>query len=152
MKKIEKILVPTDFSENSIYALGYAKYFAKSFGARLYILHVIHEILGITNFYAPHISVEKIEGDMFNVAEYMMEKLCMENLPELNDYEPAVVIGLPPQEIIRVAEEKGIDMIVMGTHGRSVLEKAIFGNTAEKVVKNAPCPVLTVRQPEREAL
>lgn len=152
MKKIEKILAPTDFSENSIYALGYAKYLAKSFGARLYILHVIHELLGVTNFYAPHISVEKIEGDMFKVAEDMMEKLCMENLPELNDYEPAVVIGLPPQEIIRIAEEKGIDMIVMGTHGRTGLETAIFGNTAEKVVKKASCPVLTVRQPEREAL
>lgn len=152
MKKIEKILVPTDFSENSIYALGYAKYLAKSFGARLYILHVIHELLGITNFYVPHISVEKIEGDMIKVAEDMMEKLCRENLPELNDYETAVVIGLPPQEIIRIAEEKEIDMIVMGTHGRSGLEKAIFGNTAEKVVKKAPCPVLTVRQPEREAL
>lgn len=148
MKKIEKILVPTDFSENSLYALVYAEYLAKSLGARLYILHVINEILGIV----PHISVENIEGDMIRVAEDMMEKFCMENLPELENYESAVVIGLPHQEIIKIAEEKGIDMIVMGTHGRSGLEKAIFGNTADKVVKNAPCPVLTVRQPEREAL
>lgn len=147
MEKIEKILFPTDFSANSSYAFDYALYLAKKFQARLCILHVIHELIDTTGFYVPNISLDQLQGDLVKGAEEMIGKFIREKMGDFKDYEVMNIIGLPHIEIMNVAKDKGIDMIVMGTHGRTGIDRVLFGSTAEKVVKKAPCPVLTVRQP-----
>ncbi len=147
MINIKKVLFPTDFSENSNYAFDYAVGLAQKLGARLYVLHVIHELIDTTGFYVPNISLDQLQKDLEKGAEDMMEKFSRERLGDFKDYERMNVIGLPHIEILSVAKEKGIDMIVMGTHGRTGIDRVLFGSTAEKVVKNAPCPVLTVRHP-----
>ena len=147
MTNIKTILFPSDFSENSNHAFGYALDLAKRFGAKLYVLHVIHELIDVTGFYVPHISIDQLQGDMIKSAEDMMEKFCKEKMGDFKDYETMNIIGLPHIEILRVSEEKGANMIVMGTHGRTGIDRVLFGSTAEKVVKKASCPVLTVRQP-----
>jgi nucleotide-binding universal stress UspA family protein len=147
--KIEKILFPTDFSENSEYAFDYALDFAKRFGARLHIVHVIHELIDVTGFYVPHISIDKIQEDMIKSADEMMKRFIGEKIGDFKDFETLNIIGLPHVEILNVARDKGVDMIVMGTHGRTGIDRVLFGSTAGKVVKKASCPVLTVRQPEK---
>lgn len=147
MISIKKILFPTDFSENSNHASDYAVDLAQKLGARLYILHVIHELIDTTGFYIPNISLDQLQKDLEQGAEEMMNKFCREKMGDFRDYESASVIGLPYIEILNMAKEKGIDIIVMGTHGRTGIDRVLFGSTAEKVVKKAPCPVLTVRQP-----
>lgn len=147
MTNIKNILFPTDFSENSDYAFGYALDLARKYGAKLHIVHVIHELIDVTGFYVPHISIDKLQEDMIKSAEEMMKKFCREKIGDFKDYETTSIIGLPHIEILRIAEEKGVSMIVMGTHGRTGIDRVLFGSTAEKVVKKASCPVLTVRHP-----
>lgn len=147
MEKIEKILFPTDFSDNSNYAFDYALTLAKKFGARLYILHVIHELIDTTGYYIPNISLDQLQGDLLKGAEEMMGKFVREKMGDFKDYETTNIIGLPHIEILNMAKDKGVGMIVMGTHGRTGIDRVLFGSTAEKVVKKASCPVLTVRQP-----
>lgn len=145
MINIKKVLFPTDFSENSNYAFDYALGLSQKLGARLYILHVIHELIDTTGFYIPNISLDQLQKDLAEGAEKMMGKLCKERMGDFKDYECMNVIGLPHIEILQAAKDQKIDMIVMGTHGRTGIDRVLFGSTAEKVVKKAPCPVLTVR-------
>lgn len=149
MINIKKVLFPTDFSENSNYAFDYALDLAQKLGARLYILHVIHELIDTTGFYIPNISLDELQKDLEKGAEKMMEKFCKDRMGDFKEYECINIIGLPHIEILSVAKEKGIDMIVMGTHGRTGIDRVLFGSTAEKVLKKAPCPVLTVRHPQK---
>jgi nucleotide-binding universal stress UspA family protein len=76
-----------------------------------------------------------------------MEKCCIEEIRGLKNVEKRVVQGIPWEEIIHFADEEKMDMIVMGTYGRIGLDRLLFGNTAERVVRRAPCPVMTVRVP-----
>lgn len=147
MINIKKVLFPMDFSENSKYAFDYALDFSKKFGARLYLLHVIHELIDTTGFYVPNISLDSLQADLEKGAKEMMDRFCAERMADFKEYESINVIGLPHIEILQVAKDKGIDMIIMGTHGRTGIDRVLFGSTAEKVVKKAPCPVLTVRKP-----
>ena len=147
MTNIKNILFPTDFSENSNYAFDYALTLAKKFEARLYILHVIHELIDTTGFYVPNISLDQLQNDLVKGAEEMMDRFIKEKMGDFKDYDTMNIIGLPHIEVMNVAKDKGIDMIVMGTHGRTGIDRVLFGSTAEKVVKKAPCSVLTVRRP-----
>ncbi len=74
----------------------------------------------------------------------MMDKVCQEELQGCPSFVKKILIGDAASEIIRYAQEEKIDLIIMGTHGRKGLEKALFGSVAEKVVKNSPVPVLTI--------
>ncbi len=77
----------------------------------------------------------------------MMEKFCAARMGDFTNFKTAIVTGIPYEEIIRKAEEIGASLIVVGTHGRTGLDHLIFGSTAERVVRSAACPVLTIRLP-----
>lgn len=146
--KVDRILFPTDFSEGSTHALHYAVDLAKQYNAKLYILHVIYDIAKATESHIPHISADEIYNEMNKWALGELEKCCIEEIRGLSDVEKVVLKGIPHEEIVKFAGDNKVDMIVMGTYGRTGLQKFIFGDTAEKVVKKAPCPVMTVRVPE----
>lgn len=147
MKPFGKILTALDFSENSDYAFDYALTLAKQFNAELTIMHVINEPVDLRGFYVPHISFEQLEKEIEEGAHKMMEKFCNERLAGYSRYQTVIVSGIPYEEIIRKAEEIDASLIVVGTHGRTGLDHLIFGSTAERVVRSAPCPVLTIRLP-----
>lgn len=143
--KVKKILFPTDFSEGSDNALPYAADMAKHYGAKLYLLHVIHDIAKATGWYVPHVSLDELYRDIEKNAAKEMDRYGLEEFRGLKDIERPVVKGIPYEEILKFAKENNIDLIVIGTHGRKGLDRVIFGSTAEKVVRDAPCPVLSVR-------
>jgi universal stress protein A len=147
MKRFEKILLAIDFSDYSEVACEYALTLARSFNSSLLVLHVINEPVDLRGFYVPHISFEQLEQEIEVGAVKMLETFCNENIKEFSEFETSVVTGVPYEEIIRVATEQKISLIVIGTHGRAGLDHLIFGSTAERVVRSAPCPVLTIRLP-----
>jgi nucleotide-binding universal stress UspA family protein len=147
MKPFGKILTAIDFSENSDHAFDYALTLAKQFDGELTVMHVINEPVDLRGFYVPHISFEQLEKEIEEGAYKMMEKFCASRLADFTNYQTTVVSGVPYEEIIRKAEETGASLIVVGTHGRTGLDHIIFGSTAERVVRGASCPVLTIRLP-----
>jgi nucleotide-binding universal stress UspA family protein len=142
-----KILFALDFSENSEHAFDYAITMSKNFNARLVIIHVIQEPVDLSGFYVPHISFEKLEKEIEEGAEKMMEKFCRTMISDFTNYETGIVSGIPYEEIIKKADKEDVSLIVMGTQGRKGIDHLLFGSTAERVVRNAKCPVMTVRLP-----
>jgi nucleotide-binding universal stress UspA family protein len=150
MKPFDKILTAIDFSENSDYAFDYALTLAKQFDSQLMILHVINEPVDLRGFYVPHISFEQLEKEIEEGAEKMMAKFCSSKMGDFTNFTTSTVTGIPYEEIIRSAQEAAASLIVLGTHGRTGLDHLIFGSTAERVVRGASCPVLTIRLPAEQ--
>lgn len=148
MKIFSTILVAVDFSDSSDNAFQLALSMATQFKAHLVILHVINEPIDLRGFYVPHISYEKLEEEIAEGAEKMMQSFCRQHIDDFTDYETAIVPGMPYEQILGQAETVGAELIVLGTHGRTGLDHVLFGSTAEKVVRKSKFPVLTVRLDE----
>jgi nucleotide-binding universal stress UspA family protein len=150
--EIQKILFATDFSENSRWALKYALSFAQKYAAKLYILHVIHQPSYPLGMYAEisFDAMDKFYRNLSGITEKEMRELCEKELFGFRNYEAMILSGTPFLEILRTAREKEVDLIVVGTHGRTGLDHVLFGSTAEKVVRRASCPVVSVRLPGKE--
>ncbi|HZV11652.1 MAG TPA: universal stress protein [Candidatus Kapabacteria bacterium] len=149
MIRIKRLLAPIDFSESSKQALHYAVEFARSFKAELHLLNVIEPVMYPAEMFG-QVGMVDVESVLEKSANEEMQAWRTSLIPQ--DV-PAVVEtlhGRPFAEILRYAEEHEIDLIIIGTHGRSGLDHFLLGSTAEKVVRKAPCPVLTVRPSERE--
>ena len=147
MKPFDNILIAIDFSENSTYAFDCALMLARQFNAKLTVMHVINEPIDLRGFYVPHISFEQLEKEIEVGAADMMEKFCREKMGDYGNYATSIVTGIPCEEIISMARKIDASLIVVGTHGRTGLDHIIFGSTAERVVRNSPCPVLSIRLP-----
>jgi nucleotide-binding universal stress UspA family protein len=147
MIALKKILVPTDFSECSEAALRYGRALAAAFGATLHLLHVVQDP------YTQPWSAEAFPaplGDLLEQWQAQARARLVELVPDAERASTmvAVQVGSPFFEVIRYAQEQGIDLIVLGTHGRGPLGHVLLGSVAERVVRKAPCPVLTVRHPQ----
>ncbi|MDD2542520.1 MAG: universal stress protein [Desulfuromonadaceae bacterium] len=147
MKPFTKILTAIDFSENSECAFDYALTLATQFNAELTIIHVINEPVDLRGFYVPHISFEQLEKEIEDSAVKMMETFCSSKLGTFSNYKTSIVTGIPYDEITAAAAKMDASLIVLGTHGRTGLDRILFGSTAERVVRSSQCPVLTVRLP-----
>jgi len=149
MINLKRILVPSDFSDCSDAAVRYGLALARKFGASLHLLHVIQD---------PATQPWAAEGFAVPLLEVVDQwqkdaraRLELSIPPE--DRANAIVactIASPFPEILRYAAEHDIDLIVMGTHGRGGMSHVLLGSIAEKVVRRAPCPVLTVRSPQHD--
>jgi nucleotide-binding universal stress UspA family protein len=149
--KVERILFPTDFSEGSSYALPFAVDLAKHYGAGLSIIHVVYDITQATGVHVPHITTDEVSRELTDWALKEIDTCCIEETRGMSKVEKKVLNGIPYNEIIKYAEAEHMDLIVMGTYGRVGIQRLIFGNTAEQVVRRAPCPVLTVRIPQHRS-
>lgn len=149
MAAFQRILLATDFSETSACAVEHAILMAKTFGADLHVLHVLEtEIPMMVDglAYLPPNYFEEIE----KAAAEKLEAVVTQ--PDRNKLAVTLVMrrGAPFLEIVRYARDQKMDLIVMGTHGRGALAHVLMGNVAEKVVRKAHCPVLTIRHPEHQ--
>lgn len=143
--EIRQILAPTDFSEYSKEAVAYAFELAQKFGAKLLLLHVIEmPAYPVEGFVPPSIGSTLID-DLERQAWADLAQV----LPEAQNDKVAltrqVVVGIPYRKIVEVAAAEKVDLIVMATHGRTGLGHLLIGSVAERVVRTAPCPVLTIR-------
>jgi nucleotide-binding universal stress UspA family protein len=151
MIDLHKILVPTDFSKSSQNALSYAVAFAQKFGAAVHLLHVVQDLA----LFIPEAMMVAPTGappveQFHEAARAALQRVVSELGVADVVIHPEVVEGVPYDTIIRFARERDIDLIVMGTHGHTGLAHFLLGSVSEKVVRRAPCPVLTVRHPEHE--
>ena len=144
MKEFRKILVPVDFSENSSQLLKDAADIAEKFAAALSVVFVVQSFEDYSGFFVPHIPINQFEEDLFRSAESKMTKFLTENLKPGMPCESKILQGDVAEKLLEFAGENDISLIIMGTHGYKGLEKVLFGSVAERVVKNAPCPVLTI--------
>ena len=135
---LKNVLVAIDFDEASDAALAYARTLARTFGARLHVLHVMGN-----PFLRPTANDPRdIES---GIARTMADRLTDEERHTLRAVSVLRKSETPADEVVKYAEDEAIDLIVIGTHGRSGVAHLLMGSVAEKVVRSAPCPVLTVR-------
>jgi nucleotide-binding universal stress UspA family protein len=148
--KLKKVLVPTDFSDSARHAFSYGVSFAREYGAELVLLHVVENLtVGYASDLFP-VPMAEVFQEISGYAKTELAKLAAEARQKGVAVSEVVAQGKPSAEIIRHAAENGVDMIVLGTHGKGMLDQALFGSTTERVVRRAPCPVLTVRMAGHE--
>ena len=150
MPKLHKILVPVDYSESSRIALEYAVFLGGKVGALVRALHVLEvpPHVGKNTIVKTNHGEQKLSEMLRDEAVSNSEKFVAEFAPAAGKLECELVEGHPAKTILKVADEQGFDMIVMGTHGRTGLARLIMGSVAEQVVRTAKCPVVTVCKPE----
>jgi len=136
MLRFKKILCPVDFDQNSLLALRLATELAKERGAVLRLLHVVAVPL------APEVALPF--GRMESDARIKLERLAHRRVNREVRHEVVIMMGNPGVEVLQAAKRWGADVIVMATHGRKGLRHLVLGSVAEQVLREAPCPVLTV--------
>jgi nucleotide-binding universal stress UspA family protein len=143
MIQIKKVLAPTDFSESAKHALKYAASFGQEYKAEIVLLHVVETVaVGYASDLFP-VPMAEVFQEISGYARTELGKLAEGLRAKGLAVRELVAQGKPATEILRVAKEEDVDMIVLGTHGKGVLDQALFGSTTERVVRKAPCPVLT---------
>jgi len=148
--KLKKVLVPTDFSDSARHAFSYGVSFAREYKAELVLLHVVENLtVGYASDLFP-VPMAEVFQEISGYAKTELAKLAEEAKQKGVAVSDVVAQGKPSAEIIRYAAENGVDMIVLGTHGKGMLDQALFGSTTERVVRRSPCPVLTVRMAGHE--
>jgi len=151
MLTLKTVLVPTDFSEASESALRYGKAMAEAFGASLHVVHVMEDLLA--HAWAAEVyvsSMPQLRDEIEKESRQRLAALLTDAERTTLRAETALLAGNPFLEIIRYAKAHGVDLIVMGTHGRGPIAHMLLGSVAEKVVRKSPCPVLTVREAQHE--
>lgn len=152
MITLKRILVATDFGEPAEAALNYGKELARTFNARIDVLHVCENVLtrgfGIEGYVATYPDLQR---DVEDAARKQLDSLVTEeDRAVLGARTIVITSNAPAFAIVSYARENAVDLIVMGTHGRGAMAHLLVGSVAERVVRTAPCPVLTVRHPEHE--
>jgi nucleotide-binding universal stress UspA family protein len=148
MKPFQKILVPTDFSAHSAEAVRFAADLSKRYEASVSLVHLYQPIAyaipdGIMIFPAPQLA------DMLAEFQKLLDLARQEALAAgAVQVDTQLLQGVIHSEIVNVARQGAYDLIIMGTHGRTGIKHALIGSVAEKIVRTAPCPVLTVRLPD----
>jgi len=148
MLPFKKILYPTDFSDPSYEALKAANELALHFSAELCVVHVVSPV--VQSPADPSGSALLVLQEEEKAARSSLEEVVTKRIPKKLLVHQVVVLGAAAEEIIQVSQEERVDLIVIATHGQTGWRHLVFGSVAEKVVRLAPCPVLTIRAPHEE--
>lgn len=152
MIALKNILVATDFGEASDAALAYGRALARMFGATLHLVHVTENVYTKAFGGETYTSVfPELQKDLDDAAREQLDRLLIDNDPDAPPCKRVVLTSnTPAYAIVGYAKDANVDLLIMGTHGRTAVAHLLMGSVAEKVVRTAPCPVLTVRHPQRE--
>jgi len=143
--EIKKILLATDFLEGSKHATLYASDLASKYGAKLYVVHVIQDMGKLTAWYAPKVNLSELKKTMEEKSREELQNCCTLGLGGFKNVEYSLLTGVPSEEIVKFQQDNNIGLIVIGTNSRKEAgAKVVLGSTADRVVKFATCPVLTV--------
>ena len=150
---LKKILVATDFGEASDAALEYGRDLARTYGATLHVLHVAENLVVPYADFGSLALLPQLQSEIDEAARKRMAELVTDEDRTMLHAKPVVLAAFGTAEaIVEYAKIRNVDVIVMGTHGRGGFAHLLMGSVAERVVRTAPCPVLTVRHPEHEFL
>ena len=143
MMDFKQILCPVDFSAHGRHALFVASSLAKESGGKLHLVHVHQPPMAVDGGFAGYIP---------EVTDYEALRTQLQEIVPTDDVpcEHHLLVGYPSSELTKYAQRHGIDVIVMGTHGRGFLKHLLMGSVAEEVVRDASCPVLTLKIPDEE--
>ena len=147
--QVKTVITPIDFSDNSTLIAEYAAYLAGSFKASLVFIFVVQKFEDYSGFFVPQMNVPDFEQDLFRQAEEKMSAFC-EKMGDYakeqgaTDVSGKVVVGDVAEQIVSYSDGQEYGIVAMGTHGYKGLEKIMFGSVADKVVKSASCPVMTI--------
>jgi nucleotide-binding universal stress UspA family protein len=147
---LKQILVATDFSESAAVALAYGRDLARTFNARLHVLHAVEDVM---LRYSPEVGfvTPDLQKNLEAASTRDLEKLITEDDRRTLAIVPVVKTAVSiPAEIVDYAKANAIDLIITGTHGRGAVKHFLMGSVAERVVRTAACPVLTVHAKERD--
>ncbi len=151
MITLKKVLVATDFGEAADAALAYGQALARTFGATLHVIHVVDDLFTRVAGEGYVSVLPELQRDLETSAKARLDELLIDNDPKpLPVVKTIVVSNTPASAVVQYAADEAIDLVVTGTHGRSGVAHLFMGSVAEKIVRSASCPVLTVRHPERE--
>jgi len=151
MIRIKNVLVATDFSEPSTVALDYGRELARTYDAKLHVIHAVDDLRWryVTDMVPP--ALIGVQEELETSARARLNTLLTdEDRRQLRACAIAVTAFAAAEAIVTYANAEAVDVIVLGTHGRSGLAHLFLGSVAERVIRLAPCPVLTVRHPEHE--
>jgi nucleotide-binding universal stress UspA family protein len=140
MKKIEKIVVPVDFTKSTKKLTEYALYMAESLQAAIEFVHVIADYPEDAMVGSPY--AQEYQDKVYDEVKTRMVNLVNESNEICPGSDGEVVYGKPVEQIVKFAADKNADLLIIGTHGAKGLEKIILGNVAEHVLQKADCPVL----------
>ena len=144
MKNFKKIICALDLSQHSGLVAEYAVTLAKAFDAEIIAVYAAPALTQYVGFHVPPSSIENFVGEIVAGAEKTMEEFVAEHFKDVKAT-GTVVNGYAAEEILNLVERSGADLIIMGTHGRKGIDRILFGSVAEKIVKSAAVPVMTVR-------
>jgi len=147
---LKHILVATDFSESAAVALAYGRDLARTFNARLHVLHAVEDVM---LRYSPEVGFASpdLQKNLEAAAKRDLEKLITEDDRQTLTVVPVIRTAVNiAAEIVDYAKANAIDLIITGTHGRGAVKHFLMGSVAERVVRTAQCPVLTVHARERD--
>ena len=147
MIKLKKILCPIDFSACSTYALTYAIDLSLKDHASLYLIHVIETYIGDIGDILKQIDL-LLDDNQTDSLKMRLINLIPAEIRTNISIDTLVVKGTPFVEIIKAAKDNQVDLIVMGTHGKTGLDYILIGSVAERVIQRSPCPVLSIRLPK----
>jgi nucleotide-binding universal stress UspA family protein len=149
MISFKHIVVPTDFSERSLRALDYAIGFSEIFSSKLELVYVVEAGLHPADLAWTNVDYGDLNKQHQEAAQKYMESIVKNRIPQGISVGISILIGKAFVEIVRFAELENADLIVMATHGHGGVSHLLLGSTAERVVRKAPCPVLTIKHPLR---
>ena len=148
MQSVKSVLTPIDFSHNADTILKAAVFVARTFKAELHVVFVVQNFEDYSGFFVPPVNLPNMAEDLYAAAQNQMEEFMAEHKKLFEEAGVAVtgkvLAGDVGEEVVKYADQKGVELIVMGTHGYKGLERIMFGSVAEKIVKTAHCAVLTL--------
>lgn len=147
--EITKVVTPVDFSDNSALIAESSAYLAGKFGAEMHLVFVVQNFEDYSGFFVPQMTLPSLEVELVESAEVKMVSFCVEmkeicKKAGVAKLSHKVLMGDVGEKIVEEAAGVSADLIIMGTHGYKGLEKIMFGSVADKVVRSASCPVLTI--------
>ncbi len=149
IQEITTVVTPVDFSDNSRLIAESSAYIAGKFGAEMHLVYVVQNFEDYSGFFVPQLTMPNLEDELLGGAEAKMKSFCQDVVPFCKNagickVESRVFVGDVGEKIVEYANEIEASMVIMGTHGYKGLEKIMFGSVADKVVRSASCPVMTI--------
>lgn len=150
MITLKKIMVATDFSAHSEVAIRYAAEFANAFGGEVVLVSVVEEPTLMAEL--PPMGEAYFPPNLTELQKESAEQECEKQLKHagLEGSKVVISVGTPFVEIVKIARDEDVDLLIIGTHGRGAIAHMLLGSVAERIVRKSPCPVLTVRSGEHE--